>query len=237
MVDRYYDGTATPDDIKSLRLFDEAGMVPDSLADDVRLIGLISEAGAQTGSDADVPDGLYASLVDMIDRAGDETHGEVNGAVKPHSGWIRRFVWAASAAAAVIVVAMVAPRLLNGSADVATVPGAELTANVPAPVLADTVAAAPAQPSLIVSEATASVSAPAVDAVKVRNVSRVDEPIAGDDDSDDPYLNVTDSVEAARIAAEVMMLLASNIETATGSVAQSTASISNFGNTFNSIMQ
>lgn len=180
LLDRFYDGTATPEETEELSALFSAGSLPADLEAERTVFGMMAEPDADG---IEIPSGLEDSLMDIM--------------AEPRPGLLARFrPWAIGGAAAAVILALITVIKSPSDTEPFSV-GGEITAEVekgadtarcdtvvvhplhipdvePAPLLAESGQESQAQPK---AEAT------------------------------DPYTEITDPDEAARIAAGLLCMV------------------------------
>lgn len=191
LLDRFYDGTATPDEISELSALFASGEIPADLEAERRAFEMMANPDIDG---IDIPDGLEESLVEIMTEP------------RP-SLWARFRPWSIGAAAAAAILALVmVTRTVDDKQSLSVGPfvtEVDDSARVSTP---DTITVHPLEvvrpePKPLVAERKAT---------KPKKAVKVTKPIAI---PDDPYIEITDPVEAARIATDLLCMVSETMRT------------------------
>jgi len=184
LLDRFYDGTATPDEISELSALFASGALPADLEAERRAFEMMANPDVDG---IDVPDGLEESLVEIMTEP-------------RQSLWARFHPWGIGAAAAAVILALImVTRTIDDKQSLSVEPlvtEADDSVQAPKP---DTIIVHPLEivrpePKTFVAERKAAKPKPAAH-------------------PEDPYTEITDPEEAARIATDLLCMVSEKMRT------------------------
>ena len=233
LVERYYSGTATPDEVGAITDFFRQNDV-DNLPEDLRADAMIFTETALAKATAPVPDGLESRLESFIDSLPEKT--------MRRRGVIIRL--SLSAAAAVAVVLGIGLGIVGRHADSNDEPfNSALMAEEIVPAPTDTLSVV-SENTLIPDESIAEVTAPAVKksapAVKHRPKAVAVKEFAAAAEADDYHYamavcEISDPEEASRVAAQVLGMLGRTLGMAGDAIVKSDTEANKIPNAINKI--
>ena len=235
LVERYYSGTATPDEVGAITDFFRQNDV-DDLPEDLRADAMIFTETALAKATAPVPDGLESRLESFIDSLPEKT--------TRRRGVIIRL--SLSAAAAVAVVLSIGLGIVGRHADSNDEPfNSALMAEEIVPAPTDTLSVV-SENTLIPDESIAEVTAPAVKksapTVKHRPKAVAVKEFAAAAEADDYHYamasdvcEISDPEEASRVAAQVLGMLGRMLGMAGDAIVKSDTEANKIPNAINKI--
>ena len=230
LVERYYSGTATPDEVGAITDFFRQNDV-DDLPEDLRADAMIFTETALAKATAPVPDGLESRLESFIDSLPEKT--------TRRRGVIIRL--SLSAAAAVAVVLSIGLGIVGRHADSNDEPfNSALMAEEIVPAPTDTLSVV-SENTLIPDESIAEVTAPAVKKY-APTVKHRPKAVAAAAEADDYHYamasdvcEISDPDEASRVAAQVLGMLGRTLGMAGDAIVKSDTEANKIPNAINKI--
>lgn len=221
LLDRFYDGKSTPEEESALREFfvgADTDSLPADLRDDARLFKAMNEA-VVSAADA-VPDDLESKLLAIIDE---------NIPDKSHRGRVLRPLSWISAAATVALLLMLLPLKHDDAID--DIPSAGLVAENKVEVIITDTSLVVAQPDNDANGISLEIPKPS----QQSQMANADVAKESAGEPADPYREIDDPEEAARIMADAISLLGEKLAVADRSVKKSENKINDIRTTIKNV--
>lgn len=222
LLERYYDGTATPSEQNVISdYFRTSTDIPEDLSADAEIFRAIGDLKSLSSEDMVPPADLEARLLGIVDRS-------------RHHFSYKTLIWSLSAAAAIALLISVGWRMVNGGDRDLMLSDERLLAEMAHDV--DTLTTDGSySPADLLSGDVSTAPLHREEARQIRpELNSHDSNVA---DTGDGYIDITDSIEAKRIASEVLELLAYNMDRATESINETEDKIISINNTLNNYLQ